>query len=558
MIEYASGTTILPTDVVVEVSAVCAFRALEKRRAGILMHISSLPGKYGIGDFGRGAEEFVDRLAEVGCSAWQILPLSPIAAPSFYSPYSSPSAFAGNTLFIDPDGLADLGLIERKELRRYELPASNRVDFARVAETKKQLLLHAYENFRRNDAYKDRHRLLSDEFWNFCVEEAFWLEDYALFTTLKETVGDVAWNEWPAEYAFRDWSVLDPFKRRPEVSRLLDICRFEQFLFFRQLAGLRSHCKKRDVPIVGDLPIYVGYDSSDVWGHQELFELDRDGSPTSVAGVPPDYFSDTGQRWGNPIYRWERMKLDGYGWWQDRFRHALRCADVVRIDHFRGLIGYWSIPADEPTALNGTWKEGPGRDFFHVLRQRFGDEEGKLPFVAEDLGVITDDVRAVMEAFDLPGMKVLQFAFGENMPENPYIPHMHRQNSVAYIGTHDNNTTIGWWDEDARTAERTNFLRYAGMEGSPSPSSSDVLRAMTRMLLASTANLVVLTAQDVLGLDGSARMNIPSTTAGNWTWRLKETDALKARSAEIRKLAILFGRQVERRDHEVPPSGRLS
>jgi 4-alpha-glucanotransferase len=287
------------------------------------------------------------------------------------------------------------------------------------------------------------------------------------------------------------------------------------------------------------MPIYVGLDSADVWGHQDLFELDCDGRPTCVTGVPPDYFSETGQRWGNPVYRWEKMRDDGYYWWLGRFRHALLYLDRVRIDHFRGLMAYWAIPADEETAVNGEWKDGPGLDFLSALKYCFADGSGRLPFIAEDLGVMTDDVLEAMERFSLPGMKVLHFAFGGGMPSNPYVPHHHRRNCAVYAGTHDNNTSAGWWSDDATAEERENFKKYIGA-GEIGP--AEARDAMIRMAAASVADLAVITAQDALGLGGGARMNKPSTPSGNWAWRMDSLDGLKERSSGLRELAVLFDR----------------
>ncbi len=522
------------------------------RKAGLLLHISSLPGPYGVGDMGPEAETFANFLAAAGFRAWQTLPLVPTSAAFGYSPYSCPSAFAGNVLFISPDRLCEWGLIEKDELRAFVLPCVSHVCFADAIQGKKKILLRAYENFRGEDAYKKRYKKLSDEFWDFCLAEAHWLEDYALFTALKEIAGDVAWSDWLEEYAKRDWAVLDPLKRGRRVARLLDRCRFEQFLFFRQLADLRKLCAERGIELIGDLPIYVGYDSADVWGHQDLFELDEKGRPTVVAGVPPDYFSETGQRWGNPIYRWGRMRGDGYGWWMNRFRQALVCADRVRVDHFRGFLGYWEIPAEEKTAVNGAWRSGPGRDFFLALHRTFGAGGERLPFIAEDLGVITDDVREAMNKFGLPGMKVLQFAFGEGMPQSPYAPHMHRRNSAVYTGTHDNDTTLGWWRKGATAEERANLARYLGVE---QVGEEEIVRTMKRLAYASTAELIVIPVQDALGLGSEARMNVPSTPEHNWTWRLSGDERLEECAEELRELAVLYGRFEEPKGKEKKSGG---
>jgi 4-alpha-glucanotransferase len=504
----------------------------------MLAHISSLPSDYGIGDVGLSALRFASFLAESGFGAWQILPFGPTSPATGHSPYSSPSVFAGNAAFISPDVLADWGLLDESYQFEVQKTASS-VDFDEALALKWKIIREAYDNFRRDEAYKTRFKTLSDEFWEFCVKEAYWLEDYALFTVLKETVGDVCWNEWPGPYRTRDWRVLDPFKADPDAARKLDLCRFGQFVFFKQLQGLKEACADLGIELIGDIPMYVGIDSADVWGHQEFFDLDGEGRPLCVTGVPPDYFSETGQRWGNPVYRWDKMRDDGFYWWLGRLRHALLYLDMVRIDHFRALVNYWEIPAEEETAVNGAWKSGPGWDFLSALRYCFAENGGRLPFIAEDLGVMTDDVFTAMERFSLPGMKVLHFAFGPGMPSNPYIPHHHRRNCVVYAGTHDNNTTVGWWNDDATPSERDNFMKYLGVREISAEGARD---AMIRMAAASTADLAVITAQDALGLGGEARMNTPSTPSGNWTWRLDSLLDLEARSEELHELAVLFDR----------------
>jgi 4-alpha-glucanotransferase len=494
---------------------------------------------------GFNAVRFASFLAGAGFGAWQILPLGPTSPAAGHSPYSSPSAFAGNPVFVSPDILADWGLLERARLSAFEekhgagKKHSGKADFEGAFRLKKEIIREAYGAFRNGEAYKTRFQALSDEFWDFCADEAYWLEDYALFSVIKETAGDVLWSEWPEKYRTRDWDFLDPFKARPEIAQKLDICRFEQFIFYKQLRGLSDACGELGIELIGDMPIYVGYDSADVWGHQELFELDEAGRPLCVAGVPPDYYSKTGQRWGNPIYRWDKMRDDGFYWWLGRIRHVLRYLDRVRIDHFRGLMGYWEIPADDATAENGVWRSGPGLDFLNSIRYCFTNGDGKMPFIAEDLGVMTDDVLAAMERFALPGMKVLHFAFGQGMPSNPYIPHHHRRNCVVYVGTHDNNTTVGWWEDDAGPAEKENFRKYLAAEKMDALSARD---AMIRLAAASTADLAIISAQDALGLGSESRMNTPSTATGNWAWRMDSLDGLEAKTDELRELAILFDR----------------
>lgn len=507
------------------------------RRAGVFAHVSSLPGKYAIGDLGD-ALEFVRMISRHGMTAWQILPIAPTDPACGCSPYSSASSFAGNALFISPDMLLEDGLITAELAARYETPQSDRVDFETAARHKKEIIDAAYEAFRADDAYETKYREISDLFWHFCYDRSWWLEDYALYRVLKEIEGGLPWNEWRPEFKHREWSVLDELKSRPDVARDLDRIRFEQFLFFRQMTALHDECRELGVIIIGDMPIYASEDSADVWGHQELFDLDDDGRCVNVAGVPPDYFSKTGQRWGNPLYRWDVMARDGYAWWMGRIEHALRTVDVLRIDHFRGIMAYWAIPAEEETAINGEWKDGPGRDLLRRLRDTFA-AIGPMPFIAEDLGIITDDVREAMDDFLLPGMKVLHFAFGADMPQNPYAPHNHARNSVVYAGTHDNDTTLGWWTEDATEEEKLNFERYARR---PRIAPVDVPRAMIEMVLSSVANTAIITAQDILCLGSKARMNTPSTPTGNWTWRLTFGERLSENLELLKHLAVMYGR----------------
>lgn len=520
------------------------------RMAGILMHITSLPGPYGIGDIGPSARELVRLAASMGLGVWQTLPLTVTSPVYGRSPYSSPSAFAGSPLLISPDDLLRDGIISEEAAQRSEVMSPSRVDYDAASTAKRRLLVEAHENFRRDEAYKTKFRELSDDFWRFCSDNAWWLEDYALFTVLKGLSGGAAWTEWREAFRDRDWSTLDPLKGTKFVSHELDRIRFEQFLFFRQLDELREVCAAEGVLMIGDLPIYVCDDSADVWGHRELFELDEEGRPASVAGVPPDYFSETGQRWGSPLYRWDRMRDDGWSWWMGRLGHALRMADIVRIDHFRGLLGYWAIPAEEETAVGGAWREGPGTDLIAEIVRRFASPE-RMPFIAEDLGVITDDVREAMARFGLPGMKVLEFAFGGEVGSNAYAPHHHVKNCVIYTGTHDNNTALGWWRDDATDEERAAMRAYTGKRLA---SDSDAAAELVRLALSSTADIAVIPAQDLIGKGSEARMNTPSTTKGNWEWRLGSLDALRSASERVREAAILYGRCAPSSDDEDLPS----
>jgi 4-alpha-glucanotransferase len=504
---------------------------------------------------GKTAVEFAGILEESGVLAWQILPLGPTCGISAHSPYSSPSAFAGNFMFIAPDWFIRRGLLDSEYAAGKVFQPSDRTSYDEAYAVKRDFMLRAYLNFRRDEAYKTRFKRISDNFWNFCIREAYWLEDYALFRVLKEMEGQKSWDKWRVSFRDRDWKVLDELKKKPDVARLLDICRFEQFIFFSQLEELREECRERNIALIGDLPIYVGYDSSDVWGHRELFDLDGEGRPVNVAGVPPDYFSETGQRWGNPVYRWDKMREDGYSWWVGRFAHTLRCVDVVRIDHFRGFAGYWQIPSEEPTAVGGEWRPGPGSDFFRALSRKFERmAAGETFLIAEDLGVMTGDVREIMSEFHLPGMKVLHFAFGDGMPQNPYVPHNHRQECVTYAGTHDNNTTVGWWRDEATGEERENFAKYLGADAM---SDEDAADAMIRLTLSSTANLAVITVQDILKLGSEARLNRPSTVEGNWTWKLRDFEKLRSAAKDIRDLMKTYGRFVEtEREDDAVESGK--
>lgn len=481
---------------------------MQERGTGVLLHISSLPAPYGIGDLGPTAQAFAATLAAAGLGWWQFLPLTPTSEFIGNSPYSSPSAFAGNPLFISPELLCTGGYLCRADLEcaRPE-PGRGPVDYPLAGAHRRALLRAAFE----------RHLPYLPEdlaFQAFCAEHASWLDDYALFAAIKEEQGGASWVEWPEPLKWREAEALARWSGRNRRAILRQ--KFVQFLFFSQLGALRERCKEYGVRLIGDLPIYVTHDSADVWAAPELFKLDAGGRPISVAGVPPDYFSATGQRWGNPVYDWERMASDGFAWWKKRLRHNLRMADLVRLDHFRGFVGFWEIPAAEETAVNGVWSPGPGAGFFRAMREEFGED---LPILAEDLGVITDEVRALMAEFKLPGMKVLHFGFGGAEPwNNPDAPFRCPPRSVVYTGTHDNTTSLDWF-VSAPEEERRNFCAYVGRELSP----DEAPEAMIRLALESASALAVIPMQDILGLGGEARMNTPALPAGNWTWRLADT-----------------------------------
>ena len=492
---------------------------MASRSSGLLLHVTSLPGPYGIGDLGPEAYRFVDLLAEAGQTMWQLLPLTPTGLG--HSPYASPSTFAGNPLLISPEALVEEGWLTADDLDQPALPA-DRVDFERVASLKRGLLRQAFERARESGFPADYHA--------FCEQHADWLDDYALFAALRDHYDGAAWPEWSPALARRVPGALDA--AHAEHAEAVEQRRFAQFVFARQWEGLHDYARSRGVSIFGDLPIYVAHDSADVWANRDLFHLDPDGWPTAVAGVPPDFFSATGQRWGNPLYRWNHMRERGYAWWTARLARTLDLFDLVRLDHFRGFEAFWAIPADEPTAVGGRWAEGPGANLFDALGQALGHP---LPLVAEDLGLITPEVRDLMDRFDLPGMAVLQFAFGD--PASEYLPHNYRPRLAAYTGTHDNDTIAGWWrtlDDEARAFAR----RYLRLEETNEP----VHWAAVRAVLASVANLAVVPMQDVLGLGSEARMNVPGEEDGNWAWRFAWKDVDARAFARLRDLSELYGR----------------
>jgi 4-alpha-glucanotransferase len=472
-----------------------------ERYAGILLHPTSLPSRDGIGDLGPEAYAFADFLARAGQGLWQILPLSPPGMT--HSPYSATSAFAGNPLLISLERLAERGWTGNGDpggptAAGSEAP-QNRIDFEQVKARKLPWLRQAAQRFlEKSDG--DRRR-----FEEFKRESAWWLEDYVLFEVIRRMHNGAVWSSWPRELARREPEGMHKFglvhQRELEVERAI------QFAFFEQWRALHRYCAQRGIKIVGDVAIFVDYDSADVWRNPDLFFLDDNLQPTVVSGVPPDAFSVTGQRWGNPLYRWETCRAQGYQWWTERMRWALKTCDILRLDHFRGFESYWEIPANQPTAVHGQWKKGPQDEFFHALRDRLGD----LPFIAEDLGLITPEVHALRDRLGIPGMKVLQFAFS-NPGAHIYLPHNYASNCVVYTGTHDNDTTLGWWRSGAAKEEREHVQAYLGPV-------DDVAWAFVRVAFASVARLAVVPLQDVLGLASEARMNTPSRLDGNWGWR---------------------------------------
>ncbi len=497
------------------------------RCSGILLHITSLPGGHGIGDLGRAAYEFADFLAASGQKLWQVLPLNPTGYAD--SPYQCFSAFAGNPLLLDLEDLCRRGIVESRVLTNSPHFCDDSVDYAAVIEFKMGALRQGARAFLAETAGSERSR-----FEAFCQENAAWLDDYALFMACKQTEPGPIWSNWQSALRRREAAALQEARKR--LAEEVAAYKYWQWEFFRQWDALKSYCRQRGIRIMGDIPIYVAHDSADVWANRELFYLDDQGRPTVVAGVPPDYFSASGQLWGNPIYRWDVIAESGYRWWMERFRAALRLFDIVRIDHFRGFEAYWQIPAGEPTAVKGRWIKGPGAELFHAVQA----ELGELPIVAENLGVITPEVEAIRRQFHFPGMSLLQFAFG-NDPQGPsFRPHNYERELVAYTGGHDNDTTVGWWNssgasDSTRSAEDVRrehaFTRaYLGFENEP------INWVFIRAVLASVADVAVIPLQDVLGLGSEARMNLPGTVGDNWKWRCRPgslTAVLRDRLAEL-------------------------
>jgi 4-alpha-glucanotransferase len=472
---------------------------LLERSSGILLHPTSLPSHGGIGDLGPAAYGFIDFLASARQSVWQVLPLNP---PGYGdSPYSSISAFAGNPLLISPERLADRGLIDRKQLA--SLPdGGGHVRFDEVRRARLPLVREAAQTFIRDANGGPRQR-----FEQFKRDYAWWLEEFALFSVLRQQFGGEQWNRWPAELARRDGAAIA--RARQQFHAEIEVERVIQFFFVEQWRALRSAANRRGIRIMGDVAIFVNFDSADVWQHRDIFRVGDNLESEAVSGVPPDAFSATGQLWGNPLYRWDALRARGYDWWIQRMRWALEQCDLIRLDHFRGFESYWEIPGHEKTAVNGQWRKGPADELFHALQQALG----KLPFVAEDLGMITPEVHALRERLQIPGMRVLQFGFG-NRGAHIYLPHRFDRNSVVYTGTHDNDTTVGWWKNGTNEQERRDVRALLGND------PDGVHWALIRAAAASVADVCIFPLQDVLGLDTDCRMNTPSRPQDNWTWRV--------------------------------------
>ncbi len=492
------------------------------RGSGVLLHVTSLPCPHGIGGFGPEAIRWIDLLADAGQTWWQILPIGPPDKGN--SPYTPLSTFACNPLLISPECLVIDKLLTEDQCEVTEPFSDDVVDFDRVSVWKEYLLAVAFDTFQQSRA--GTHSELDREFTDFCHRERRWLEDFSMFVTLKKKFHEARYVDWPAEYLQRDPVVLND--EAQQHSSQIERIKFYQFLAFRQLGHVRAHAANRGVKLFGDLPIFVSADSSDVWANPKLFLLDDKYQPLFVAGVPPDYFSATGQLWGNPVYDWDVLRQSGYAWWIDRLRSLLGQHDLVRLDHFRGFSAAWHVPAGSPTAETGAWVDGPGSDFFIKVQAALGG----LPFVAEDLGTITDDVRALLAEFAFPKMGVLQFAF-DGDSTNAFLPHHMTENMVVYTGTHDNDTSLGWYRTLA-DSHKDSFWKYLDMP--VAGSELDVARLMMELAWASIAALAIVPMQDVLGLGGEARMNLPGIADGNWAWRCTDDAMFSADWAGLRQL----------------------
>jgi len=503
------------------------------RACGLLCHITSLPAAYGVGDLGPAAYNFVDFLVRSGQRIWQTLPLGPPASEN--SPYSAYSAFAGNPLLISPDFLLHSAWISEQDLKplRESVRDPQRVDFGQVSQHKQRLLEVSWQGFQRQLG-----GLISDQMVQFCRRHSYWLDDFARFEALLRHFGHSDWTRWPADLARREPAALAYWDH--QVAEAIEYVKFQQFVFDQQWSALKAYANQRQVQIYGDMPIFVAQQSADVWSHRELFLLNDSGQPTVVAGVPPDYFSETGQRWGNPLYDWDANRGSGYRWWVDRIRHSLEIFDLLRIDHFRGFEAYWEIPADAETAVTGQWRLGPGAELFDVLNAKLG----KLPLIAEDLGLITPEVHQLRDQIDLPGMRVLQFGFASS-EDDFHRPNQYPSHCVAYTGTHDNDTLMGWYQSYMASPDQPDVIGpylQQFLEQYPDLSGRPIHWQMIASVMHAAANTAVIPVQDLLGLDSGARMNVPGQARGNWDWRLLDQQLDDEVSQQLFAMTVESGR----------------
>ncbi|MFA4859204.1 4-alpha-glucanotransferase [Methanoregula sp.] len=494
------------------------------RGSGILLHVTSLPSPFGIGDLGPPAYRFADFLQDAGQKYWQILPLTPTAPLYDNSPYMSSSAFAGNIGLISPELMIREGFLEMSDCKDVPAFPKNCVDYEGASRYKKTLFSRAYHV--SSDTIQ-----ASPHYQKFCRDQSGWLEDYAIFQSLTSHFGDTTWDTWPEKIKKRDGESLEEIKNqlRDEIEKE----KFLQFIFFNQWKALHRYCLDKGIFLIGDMPIYVNHNSADVWAHPDLFRLDAHGKPTVVAGVPPDYFSKTGQLWKNPLYHWQEHERTGFSWWISRFRQNFALFDTVRIDHFRGLVAYWEVPADATDATRGTWVRAPGEQFLTMMKTTFS----AFPVIAEDLGVITPDVHDLMRQFHLPGMRVLQFAFTDETSKNPHAPHNLSRELVLYTGTHDNSPVRGWFEHHATPEDKRRLFQYLGREYS----ADELPEVFIRLAMMSVADTVILPLQDILGLGEEARMNTPGTDEGNWRWRVEEP-MTKEIAGYLHDMTRVFGR----------------
>lgn len=494
------------------------------RASGVLLHITSLPGAGGVGSLGDEAFRFADFLAAAGQRYWQILPLTPTGADSGHSPYSSVSAFAGNPLLISVEGLLQSSWLGKHDARAPRSLPTDHAAFRQAERFKQRMLRQAFEKFQK--------KAPPARFECFVAEQSWWLDDYALFVALRGSLGDCRWVSWPAPLRDRHSAALKSAAK--ELHEEIRYAQFVQWVFATQWAELRKACRERSIQLIGDVPIYVRFDSSDVWAHRDIFKLKPNGQPIGVAGVPPDYFSSTGQLWGNPVYRWNVLKKQHYRWWRQRLARAYQLSDILRIDHFRGLVRYWEVPAKARTAKPGRWMKGPGADLFKALARDFPD----LPMIAEDLGMITPDVHELMEQLGLPGIRVLLFAFGKNCARSIHAPHSHDRNTLVCSGTHDNNTARGWFEAEASRADKSRLEEYVGRKLTPRTAADELVR----LAMNSVADLAVIPMQDWLRLGKEARFNLPGSVRGNWTWRMQRNHLTDALTERVRGMTELYGR----------------